>query len=66
MVILPYVKLGTKPYGCARVRGKKEMPKEGDVIFIRENRDDKDIWNNPWIKVIVDHFNDNCYFVSGV
>ena len=66
MVILPYVKLGTMPYGCARVRGKKKMPEEGDVIFIRENRDDKNIWSNPWIQVKVDHFNESCYFVSKI
>jgi hypothetical protein len=66
MVILPYVKLGTMPYGCARVRGKKEMPEEGDIIFIRENRDDKNIWSNPWIQVKVDHFHESCYFVSKI
>lgn len=66
MIILPYVKIDTKPYGCARVKSKRKLPVEGDFIFIRENRDDKDIYNNPWIEVKVESINPNCWFVSRI
>jgi len=65
MIILPYVKLGSVPYGCARVKSKRKLPEVGDVIFIRENRTDKNIYENPWKQVKVDEINDVCYFVSG-
>ena len=73
MVILPYVKLGTKPFGCAVVKSKRTMPKEGDIIEIKEadyscvyfgkalKRKNK--YDNPWIKVKIDKINDNCFFV---
>lgn len=65
MIVLPQVKLGTHPYGCAKVRGKKSFPKVGDIIYIRENRDDKNIYDNPWIKVKVDKVKGNeVWFVS--
>jgi hypothetical protein len=66
MIILSYVKIGTVPYGCARVKNKRTLPKIGDVIFIRENRIDKNKYDNPWIKVKVDSFNQNCWFVSKI
>lgn len=66
MIILPYVKLGTVPYGCARVKSKRTLPLVGDVIFIRENRTDKNKYENPWIEVIVDSFNTDCWFVSKI
>ena len=65
MIILPYVKLGTVPFGTARVKSKRKLPEVGDTIFIRENRTDKDKYSNPWIKVKVDKINEDvCYFVS--
>lgn len=65
MVILPYVKLGTVPYGPARVKSKRSLPVVGDIIFIKED-DDKDRNQNPWKKVRVDMIRDDeIYFVSG-
>ena len=65
MVILPYVKLGTVPFGPARVKNRKERPKEGDIIFIRENNPKKTLYQNPWIRVQVDQVRDNeIFFVS--
>jgi hypothetical protein len=65
MVILPYVKLGTVPYGPARVKSKRSLPVVGDVIFIKENND-KSKYQNPWKKVRVDMVkNEEVYFVSG-
>lgn len=65
MVILPYVKLGTVPFGTARVKSKRKLPEVGDTIFIREDNDKKTKYTNPWIKVKVDKINgDVCYFVS--
>ena len=66
MIILPYVKVGTVPFGCARVKNKRKLPKEGDTIFIRENRDDKDKYSNPWIEVKVETSNVDCWFVSKI
>lgn len=67
MIILPYVKIGSMPYGCARVKSKRKLPEEGDIIFIRENRDDKDKYNNPWIEVKVESINEDvCWFVSKI
>lgn len=66
MIILPYVKLGTMPYGCARVKSKRYLPSEKDIILIRENRIDKDIYNNPWICVRVDKIKGDNYFVSRI
>ncbi len=68
MIILPYVKIGTQPYGTARVKSKRKLPEVGDVVFIREHRDDKDIYSNPWIEVTVDSINEDnsCHFVSKV
>ena len=66
MIILPYVKIGTVPFGPARVKSKRNLPEEGDVIFIREDNDNKDKYNNPWIKVKVESINPNCWFVSSV
>ena len=64
MIILPFVKLGTIPYGSAILKSKKNLPKIGDIVFIRENRKDKDIYSNPWIKVKIDKVNNGvCYFV---
>lgn len=65
MVILPYVKLGTVPYGPARVKSKRSLPVVGDIIFIKEDND-KDRNQNPWKKVRVDMIRDDeIYFVSG-
>lgn len=64
MIILSYVKLGTIPFGCARVKGKKNFPKENDIIFIREHTNLKNKYDNPWIEVIVDKVDGDIYFVS--
>ena len=67
MITLPYVKLGTIPYGSAIVKNKRKLPEVGDIIFIRENRTDKDKYNNLWIEVRVKSINTKvCYFVSKV
>jgi len=72
MVILPYVKIGTMPFGCARVKSKRTMPKEGDIVEIKEadyscvyfgKQKRKNKYDNPWIKVKIDKINDNCFFV---
>lgn len=67
MIKLPYVKLGTMPYGTAIVKSKRSLPKVGDVIFIRYDNGKKNKHTNPWIRVRVDKINeDACYFVSGI
>lgn len=64
MIRLPYVKLGTIPFGPARVKSKRKMPVVGDVIFIRLDGGKKNLYSNPWIEVRVDMINDVCFFVS--
>lgn len=65
MITLVYVKLGTIPFGPARVKSKRKLPVVDDVIFIREDREDKTKHTNPWIKVKVDKISEDvCYFVS--
>jgi hypothetical protein len=65
MIILPYVKLGTVPYGPAIVKSKRSLPVVGDIIFIKENNN-KNRYQNPWKKVKVKMIKDNeVYFVSG-
>lgn len=66
MIKLPYVKLGTMPYGAAIVKSKRSLPKVGDVIFIRYDDGKKNKYTNLWIRVRVDDINDVCYFVSGI
>ena len=65
-LILPQVKLGTMPYGPARVKRVKSV-KVGDVIEIRHAYSKKNIHSNPWKKVRVDLIKEDieCYFVSG-
>ncbi len=65
MIILPVVKLGTMPFGPARVKSARKFPKVGDNIFIKEAYSKKDKYNNPWIRVKVDLIKeDEIYFVS--
>ena len=59
MVKLSYVKIGTFPFGPAVVKSKRTIPKIGDIIFIRENRNDKDKYSNPWIEVQIESINEN-------
>ncbi len=67
MIVLSYVKLGTIPFGPAQVKSKRQIPKIGDIIFIRENRKDKDKYSNPWEKVKIDKIDNNeIFFVSVV
>lgn len=54
--------MGSIPYGPARVRNKKKMPKAGDVIWIREDDPSKTIYTNPWKQVIVDEVRDGTIF----
>jgi hypothetical protein len=63
---LPYVKIGTMPYGAAVVKSKRKMPKVGDIIDIRPDNGDKNIYSNPWKTVQIDEINDDCVFVHGV
>jgi hypothetical protein len=64
---LPYVKLGTVPFGAALVKNKRLMPKVGDTIFIKEDNPKKSAYNNPWKRVCVDKVKDDyCWFVHGV
>ncbi len=65
---LPYVKLGTMPFGPVLVKSKRKMPKEGDKIEIRPDNGDKSIWSNPWKWVKIDSINEDgcCHFVHGV
>jgi len=62
---LPCVKIGTIPYGAAVVKGKRKMPKVGDIIQIRPDNGDKNIHSNPWKCVKIDDINENCVFVHG-
>jgi hypothetical protein len=63
---LSYVKMGTKPYGPALVKGKRTMPDIGDRIQIRPDNGDKSIHSNPWKWVIIDAQHESCTFVHGV
>ena len=65
---LPYVKLGTIPFGPALVKSKRIMPKVGDAIQIRPDNGDKSIHSNPWKWVKIDSINEDgsCHFVHGV
>lgn len=62
MIILPAVKLGTMPYGPARVKSARKFPQVGDNIWIKEAYSKKDKYNNPWIRVKVDKVDDNYVF----
>ncbi len=68
MIRLPYVKLGTIPYGAAVVKSKRSLPKVGDIIFIRYDNGKKNKYTNPWERVRIDKINDDgvCYFVSRI
>lgn len=71
---LPYVKLGTMPFGPAVVKYKRVAPKVGEIVEIKEADPEcefcgtrmkkKDKYNNPWIDVRVDMIRGNTFFVS--
>ena len=64
MIILPYVKMRTIPFGPAKVKRKKKLPIQGDIISIRENNNEN-TYTNPWIKIRVDQVKENdIFFVS--
>ncbi len=65
MIILPVVKLGTMPFGPAKVKSARKFPKIGDNILIKNAYSKKDKHSNPWIRVKVDQIKENeIYFVS--
>ena len=64
-VKLPYVKLGTMPFGPALVKSKRTMPKVGDIIDIRLDNGDTNVYSNPWKTVKIVSMNENCVFVKG-
>jgi len=57
------VKMGTKPFGSAIVKGKRKMPKEGEIIQIRRSGE-KNLYQNPWIRVEIDEITEHCVFVT--
>lgn len=63
---IPYVKIGTKPFGPALVKSKQTMPDIGDKVQIRLDNGDKNIHSNPWKWVKIDASHPNCMFVHGV
>jgi len=58
------VKLGTESFGPALVRSKKNMPKEGEIVFIKQDIKETFEEDNSWIKVLINKINDNCVFVK--
>lgn len=63
---LPYVKMGTMPFGPALVKSKQTLPDVGDKCQIRPDNGDKSIYSNPWKWVKIDAVHPNCTFVHGV
>ena len=60
-VVLERCKLGTIPFGQARVKSRRTFPKQGDKIYIlntwhdryRGERVNKCTWSRRWISVVV-------------